>query len=131
MSFEYQQSTGILKHDGEEMASGYSGNGSGVNNASMQEVHAFGPIPQGVYTIEPPHADAQVGPVAMNLIPSPTNEMFGRGDFLIHGDTAAMNHTASHGCIIMPHNVRVAIGTAVVAGDNQLTVISGQTTETA
>jgi hypothetical protein len=124
MSFQYQQSTGILTHDGEELASGYSGNGAGVNNAAMQEVHAIGPIPQGVYTIEPPHADAQVGPVAMRLTPAPENVMFNRGDFLIHGDTAAMDHTASHGCIIMPHAVRVAVGTAAVAGDNQLTVVA-------
>jgi hypothetical protein len=124
MSFQYQQSTGILTHDGEELASGYSGNGSGVNNAAMQNVHAVGPIPQGVYTIDPPHADAQVGPVAMRLTPAPENVMFNRGDFLIHGDTAALDHTASHGCIIMPHNVRVEVGTAVVAGDNQLTVVA-------
>jgi hypothetical protein len=127
MSFQYQQSTGILTHDGEELAAGYSGHEDGVNNPAAQDQHGIGPIPQGVYTIEPPHADAQVGPVAMNLIPSPTNEMFGRGDFLIHGDTAAMDHTASHGCIIMPHNVRIEVGTAVVAGDNQLTVVVGQT----
>jgi hypothetical protein len=124
MSFEYQQSTGILKHDGEKIATGYSGHEDGVNNPAMQNVHAVGPIPQGVYTIEPPHADAQVGPVAMRLTPAPENEMFNRGDFLIHGDTAAMDHTASHGCIILPHNTRVAIGSAVVVGDNQLTVVA-------
>lgn len=124
MSFQYQQSTGILTKDGVELASGYSGNGEGLNNPAMQDVHNVGPIPQGVYTIEPPHADAEVGPVAMNLIPSPENEMFGRGDFLVHGDTAAMNRTASHGCVIMPHAVRVAVGTAVVAGDNQLIVVA-------
>jgi hypothetical protein len=124
MSFQYQQSTGILTHNGVELASDYSGNGPGVNNDADQSVPNVGPIPQGVYTISPPHADAKVGPIAMCLTPAPTNEMFGRGDFLIHGDTAAMNHTASHGCIIMPKVTRVAIGTAVMAGDNQLTVVA-------
>jgi len=124
MSFEYQQSTGILTQDGNVLATGYSGHGDGVNDPALQNQHDIGPIPQGVYTIGMPHADAQVGPIAMRLEPAPDNEMFGRGDFLIHGDTTAMDHTASHGCIIMPHDTRVAIGTAVVDGDDQLTVVA-------
>ena len=128
MSFQYQQSTGILTHDGEELASGYSGHGPGVNAPNTQNLHGIGPIPQGVYTIAPPHADAQVGPVAMRLTPAPENVMFNRGDFLIHGglssDAITGKETASHGCIVLNHTARVAIGTAVVAGDDQLTVVA-------
>jgi hypothetical protein len=103
-------------------ATGYSGNGEGLNNPAMQNAHAVGPLPQGSYTIQPPHADPKVGPIAMRLAPAPANEMFGRGDFLIHGDNAQANHTASEGCIVLAHDARVAIGAAVLAGDNQLEV---------
>jgi len=34
---------------------------------------------------------------------------FGRQFFFIHGDTSAMNYTASEGCIIMPRNIREQI----------------------
>lgn len=117
----YSQSTGLFTGSG-ITATGYSGHGEGLNNPAMQDVHDVGPLPQGVYTIQPPHADPKVGPVAMRLEPSPDNTMFGRGDFLIHGDNAAMDHTASEGCIIIPHDARVKIGEAVTDGDNQLTV---------
>ena len=122
MSFSYSQSTGQMTRDGELVATGYSGNGPGLNNAAAQMQKDVGPIPQGLYTIEPPHADPVVGPIAMRLDPAPGNEMYGRGDFLIHGDNAAMDHTASEGCIVLPRDARVAIGGAVLAGDDQLLV---------
>jgi hypothetical protein len=121
MSFKYSQTTGRMTGENFE-ATGYSGNGEGLNNPAMQDVHAVGPLPQGSYTILAPHADPKVGPIAMGLAPAPGNEMFRRGDFLIHGDNPQMNHTASEGCIILPHDARVAIGAAVLAGDNQLEV---------
>ncbi len=109
--------TGVRFH-----AQGYSGNGEGLNNPAMQQVHGVGPLPQGIYTIHPPHDDVKVGPIAMRLVPESGNLMFGRGDFLIHGDNAHANFSASEGCIIMPHDARVAIGADVLAGDNQLQV---------
>lgn len=111
-----------MARNGEPLATGYSGNNLGLNNPAAQMQKDVGPVPQGDYTIEPPHADAKVGPIAMRLDPAPGNEMYGRGDFLIHGDNAAMDHTASEGCIIMPREARMAIGAAVLAGDDQLTV---------
>jgi hypothetical protein len=121
MNLTYRQQTGQMV--GFEFgAQGYSGNGKGLNNPAMQDVHGVGPLPQGDYTIEPPHDDAKVGPFAMRLVPAATNTMFGRGDFLIHGDNAQENHTASEGCIIMSRDARVAIGAEILAGYNQLTV---------
>lgn len=117
----YSQSTGLFTGAGLTVT-GYSGHGEGLDNASMQDVHDIGPLPQGVYTIQPPHADTKVGPVAMRLVPAASNDMHGRGDFLIHGDNAAQNHTASEGCIILPRDVRVKIGEAVLSGDDQLMV---------
>lgn len=119
----YSQPTGIFTLDSQEFH-GYSGHGPGVNNPDMQAVHNVGPIPQGGYAIEPPHADEQVGPVAMRLVPDAGNEMFGRGDFLIHGPHANDHQDSSEGCIILLRSARVAIGTAVLASDNRLTVVA-------
>ena len=124
MSFEYQQSTGILKHDGEEMATGYAGCGPGLNAPNCQNLHKVGPLPQGLYTIMPPCTDPKVGIIAMRLIPDPLNEMFGRADFFLHGPHENDHFDSSEGCVILPHNTRVAIGADVVAGDDQLTVVA-------
>lgn len=122
MSFVYSQSTGAMQQDGHLLARGYSGHGEGLNNPAMQNVHAIGPLPQGRYTIQQPTVHPHLGPVAMELLPYNGNTMFLRGDFFIHGDNTDMNHTASDGCIILPHDVRAAIAAAVLAGDNQLEV---------
>lgn len=123
MSFVYSQSAGMLTRDGEFVGRGYSGNGQGLDNPAMQNVHGVGPLPQGKYTISMPHQDHLVGPVALSLTPDPANEMFGRGDFLIHGDNSKANHSASEGCIIMPYGVRCEIGNAVAMGENVLEVV--------
>jgi hypothetical protein len=62
----------------------------------------------------------------MRLEPDPTNEMFGRGDFLIHGDNSEGNFSASEGCIILAHDVRVKIAGHVLEGENKLHVIGEQ-----
>lgn len=122
----YEQSTGnFLDSAGNLIGVGYSGNGPEMNSPESQNVRDHGPLPQGWYTVEPPHVDEQTGPVSMNLVPDPGNEMFGRSAFLIHGDNAALDHTASDGCIVMAHEYRVAIAAAVLAGDNRLQVGSG------
>lgn len=123
MSFTYRQSTGEMIGP-DFNAQGYSGRGDGLNHPEAQDQHGIGPLPQGTYTIGAPHADEKVGPIAMRLTPAPGNTMFGRGDFLIHGDNAAMNHSASEGCIILPKAARIAIGGHVLAGDDQLTVVA-------
>ena len=49
------------------------------------------------------------GPFVLRLTPAPTNEMFGRDGFLIHGDSIEHPGSASHGCIILPRAIREAI----------------------
>lgn len=120
--FAYSQATGKLQHDGVVIGLGYSGNSSGLNNPEAQDLEDVGPIPQGSYVIAPPHADEKLGPVAMRLDPAHANQMFGRGDFLIHGDNEQMNYSASKGCIILPHAVRTVIAEYVLRGDTELTV---------
>ncbi len=108
--------------NGNVVATGYSGHNGGINDPSQQSVPNVGPLPQGSYTIGPPHTPIDhLGPNALPLYPDPANEMFGRFGFFIHGDNAAANFTASDGCIIMPPTIRQSI---VDSGDTALSVIA-------
>jgi RHS repeat-associated protein len=93
---------------------GYSGNGQGLNNPAAQNQPNVGPLPQGSYTVG--GTTNRRGPNTRPLIPSPSNNMYGRAGFLLHGDNAALNNTASEGCIIIPPQCRTAVpvGEAVV-----------------
>ena len=118
----YQQSTGhFTDADGNLVGVGYSGNGQGLNNPEMQAVAMHGPLPQGGYEIGPASTDPKLGSLAMALSPSAGQHMFGRSGFFIHGDNQAMNHTASEGCIILPHAARIALASS---GDRRLRVIA-------
>jgi hypothetical protein len=116
----YNQVDGTLLHDGEQAGEGYSGFADGKNNPEMQNVHDVGPIPVGTYQIGEPHDTTTHGPHVMALTPVAPTDTFGRDGFLIHGDSIAAPGTASHGCIIMPRNVRDAISTS---GDTDLRVV--------
>ena len=63
----------------------------------------------------------QCGPMSMRLTPQDGTDTFGRDGFLIHGDNQDMNHTASHGCIILPKIIRAAIS---ASGDHVLEVVA-------
>ena len=56
------------------------------------------------------------------LTPQSGTNTYGRDGFLIHGDNTAMNHTASHGCIILPRIVRAGID---ASDDKVLEVVAG------
>jgi hypothetical protein len=103
----------------------YAGNGAGKNNPAMQNVPSVGPLPQGLYSIGLPYTDPERGPNTMRLTPAPLNQMFNRGEFLIHADYAdpAKAGTASEGCCVVPHDPRAVIAGSVVAGDNTLVVV--------
>ncbi|HUD64672.1 MAG TPA: tlde1 domain-containing protein [Candidatus Sulfotelmatobacter sp.] len=111
----YEQATGkLFDQDGELVGAGYSGgncgqNPEGKNNPAMQKIHCVGPLPIGVYTISPPEDTVTHGPFVLPLTPYPTNFMFGRSGFLIHGDSVLRPGDASEGCIIMPRAVRERI----------------------
>lgn len=114
----YHQSTGELHGaDGALIATGYSGAALGKNNPALQNISNVGPIPRGEYAITGPECIGPFpcaqcggtkahhhGPFVLRLHPAPTNEMHGRGGFLIHGDN--QTHTASQGCIILPRMIR-------------------------
>lgn len=117
MSWEYDQSSGELRHDGAFEGTGYSGTGDGRNNGALQHVQMIGPIPVGRYKIGQARDSDRLGPCVMNLDPLPGTETFGRSLFRIHGDNA--RHDASHGCIILGPSIRRLIARSA---DNELEV---------
>jgi hypothetical protein len=105
--WKYRQSTGELFDAADELAAtGYSGSPEGKNDPDKQSTPDVGPIPRGTYTIGEPFSSSLHGPFAMEMQPDPTNEMFGRSGFLMHGDSLEHPGCASEGCIIMPRDVR-------------------------
>ena len=127
MTWTFEQSTGTLTApDGNLAATGYAGgncgkNPDGKNNPAMQDVQCVGPLPQGVYTVGAPVEGTHLGPFALPLTPDPSNQMFGRGRFYMHGDTTPAGN-ASEGCIIMPRAIREAVS----ASGDTITVVSGE-----
>jgi len=119
MTWTYQQSTGYLWQDQTFVGTGYAGQGAGLDNPSFESVPDMGPIPEGYYSIGPSFNHPQCGPESMHLTPLEGTNTFGRDGFLIHGDNSSLNHTASHGCIILARNLRDLIA---ASPDRQLTV---------
>lgn len=127
MSWTYQQSTGRLLHNGRLVdARGYSGRGASRNVPQAQALRNEWPIPQGRYAIGQPFNNPTrgghhgTGPYSIRLTPAPSNQMFGRSSFLIHGDSLRAPGTASDGCIILGVHTRHAI---VASGDHALEVV--------
>jgi len=109
MPWQWEQRTGWALHNGVRFARGYSGAGSGKNNPDAQQIPFVGPIPQGSYDIEAPIDTEKHGPYAMPLTPNAGNQMFGRSEFLIHGDSIDNPGNASEGCIILDRFTREKI----------------------
>lgn len=110
MAWTWHQASGALvSPTGAIVATGYSGLGKGKNNPAMQNVKGIGPIPRGEYVIGPVYDSNHTGPFTIMLTPKPENQMFGRSDFRIHGDSKTSPGRASHGCIILPRITREEI----------------------
>ena len=120
--WKYQQSTAkLLSPTGIITTFGWAGQRDSKNNHDMQNVHGVGPLPVGEYTIGAPHDSPHTGPYTMNLTPDPSNEMFGRSDFRIHGASKTNPELSSEGCIIQPREIRENIWNS---GDHSLEVIA-------
>lgn len=118
----YQQSTGALSRAGKTIAHGYSGLDLGKNNPAMQAARGIGPIPAGRWIIAgAPYHSASTGPYTLALQPAPGTDALGRSAFRIHGDSIAHPGEASHGCIILPRNVREQIW---ASGDREIEVVA-------
>jgi hypothetical protein len=121
--WEYRQSTGELTSPaGVIIGLGYSGRDAGLNDPRAQNIHDVGPIPQGEWQFGRFFDDhGGKGPLVAHLTPEEGTETFGRSGFMIHGDNHAMNHTASHGCIILGRTLREAL---VGSSDRALRVVA-------
>jgi len=118
----FSQSLGhLLDSSGVIVGQGWAGQLAGKNNPTMQDVPKIGPLPQGTYSIGPPHDSPRTGPYTMDLVPDPTNQMFGRSDFRIHGAAKKSPELSSEGCIVMPPAVRKTIW---ASGDHTIQVIA-------
>lgn len=128
MSWTYIQTTGrLLDAAGRVVATGYAGgnegrNPEGRNNPDMQDKRSVGPLPVGWYHFDEPVPQSHLGPFAIPLEPDESNEMFGRGNFYMHGDRTNAPGCASEGCIIMPRAVRNLVWDS---DDHLLQVIRG------
>lgn len=108
--WSYVSASGNLSQDGTFVGTGYSGRGPGLNNPDQENVSNVGPVPRGNYTIGNFFDDpGGKGPIVSDLTPDAATNVFGRSGFMIHGDNAAANHSASHGCIILAHALRQRI----------------------
>jgi hypothetical protein len=109
MSWVWDQSQGLLFHNGEKVCSGYSGSDLGKNNPAMQSAVGIGPIPKGSWVMTGVYHSTQTGPFTIALSPQPGTQTFGRSAFRIHGDSLQHPGLASHGCIILPRAIRELI----------------------
>jgi hypothetical protein len=103
----YSQSKGEWRGvDGGLVSIGYSGCGECKNNPECQEIKNKGPIPRGMWQIIALFDSPSHGPYCLRLAPKDPASVFGRGGFLIHGDSAKFPGEASMGCIILPRKIR-------------------------
>lgn len=116
----YVQRDGEIGIDGATVGFGYSGHGVGLNNPAKEAMQNIGPIPRREWHVvrwDDHHGDK--GPQVAVLAPV-GHDAHMRSAFLIHGDNADMNHTASHGCIIASRIIRDKLR---ASGQTQLTVV--------
>lgn len=120
MTWTYHQNSRKLFHDNIEIAEGYSGKGEEKNNHDKQNVAFRGPIPVGKYTLQgAPFKHHKTGAYTIRLRPDISNEMFGRSNFMLHGDSGKHPGEASEGCIVLPLNIRKKIWQS---GDHEIEV---------
>jgi len=124
MPWTFKISTGeMLNPDGSLLAVGGAGCGAGFNNPAMQNVVNVGPIPVGKYLIAWAISHPGLGPVAMRLYSHPSNNMFGRSDFWLHGWSATLGiKQSSNGCVLLTRSARDIIA---ASDDRVLNVVEG------
>lgn len=125
MSWMWQIREGTMVSPNETISfKGYSGKGEHKNDWTSTALHNEGPIPAGWYTIGAPVNTLTHGPYVLPLSPHPSNLMYDRSGFLIHGDSVTEPGTASEGCIILNRTERELIW---ASNDHALLVIPFKT----
>lgn len=103
----FDRKLGILMVNGLIVKGVWSGHGDARNDPSREQEKGIGPLPAGKYEIGVMHNSKHLGPDVMQLFPYPSNKMFDRSEFFMHGDHANdTDFSASDGCIIAPHQIR-------------------------
>ncbi|KAJ8598497.1 hypothetical protein CTAYLR_001362 [Chrysophaeum taylorii] len=92
----------------------YSGKGKYANKT--ESLKNLGPIPRGYYVVEKifaTHKDRvdagytkKLGDQVIHLKPDASTNVYGRGDFRVHGDNSKGDRSASNGCIIAAPGIR-------------------------
>jgi len=110
MNLNYSQSTGtITDDDGMFIAFGWSGHGAAKNDPASQTIRATGPLPRGVYRVDPwEKSRPALGPMVAHLTMI-SGESFGRDAFYIHGPSSKNYGQESKGCIVVPRPGREKI----------------------
>lgn len=111
LDWVYSQSTGRLYLADREdvrthIATGYSGARDHVNRSEDEGRVALGPIPRGVWRMDPPANSPRLGPIAIGLEAADPKAALGRSGFYVHGDNRAADGSASSGCIILDRPTR-------------------------
>lgn len=120
MAWEYEVKTAKFYHNGTYLFSArYAGAEGYYNDSSKECVSNKGPLPRGTYHIGEPFNHPKTKKYTMRLTPSSSNNMCGRGRFMIHGDSIATPGQASNGCIILDLNFRIKIANS---NDHELIV---------
>lgn len=116
--WKYHQSTGELNRGDSFFAIGYSGNPEHKNDTASEGLRSKGPVPRGVYRMFYVYKKhPKLGSYAIALKPV-GHRALGRSDFMVHADSVRNPGTASHGCIIMPLEVRKSMAACVGSGDD-------------
>lgn len=117
--WHYNQITGILKQNDQYEGVGYSGKEECKNNPDKEMVPFRGPIPRGLWYLGTPHDTMDHGPFVIPLTPDNETKLFGRSEFLMHGDSIEHPGCASEGCIIMSRVIRDNVASSL---DDELMV---------
>lgn len=115
------RSGALLNAKRDVVAFGYAGRREGLNDPDFQGVKGIGPLPEGVYSIEPPHDSPTTGRYTLRLVPHPANDMRGRASFAIHGESRSNPAESSHGCIVLGPTRRALIWES---GDHTIKVVA-------
>lgn len=111
MNLNFNHGTGaITDDDGNSITNAaWSGNHEGKLNPAMQNVVKVGPIPCGVFKVLKPWGDNPPhGPDSVQL-EQVSGETYGRSGFMVHGPSQTNYGQESEGCIVIPHDPRIAI----------------------
>ena len=111
LDWVYSQSTGHLYlADNQDartfVAVGYSGAVGHVNRTESEAIVARGPIPRGLWRMDPPASHQRLGPIAIGLEAADPRIALKRGGYYVHGDNKAGDNSASTGCIVLSRATR-------------------------